>query len=316
MRISHMFREGQRLSVRDLASYFEVSERTIKRDLEALRDQVGMSIVYDPKSRWYRADRDTDTRPPLTSEEFAILSLASELLTQVSGTRGTRFEATLRQALEKIALTLPSAVSLDVEAERRAQSFGFSPLRGERELVARNLATLHEAIQSRTTVEMRYFTASRGVEGERRLDPFHLRYQGDSWYAIGFCHVREDVRTFAVQRMDDLRKTLRHFKWPKDFDLKRYLAYAWNLEPGEPEALVVRFGPHSATYIRERPWHSTQEVEDEPDGGLVLRAWVHCGGEVLRWVLQHGADAEVLGPAHLREAVAREARGMGERYGG
>ena len=70
--------------------------------------------------------------------------------------------------------------------------------------------------------------------------------------------------------------------------------------------VVIRFTPHQARWIRERKWHSTARVEGLLDGGCLLRLRVGGLGEVQRWVMQFGAEAEVLKPAGLRKRVRAE----------
>jgi predicted DNA-binding transcriptional regulator YafY len=81
--------------------------------------------------------------------------------------------------------------------------------------------------------------------------------------------------------------------------------------------VAIRFAPRQARWIRERRWHPSARVQDAIDGGCVLRMRVAGLGEVKRWVLQFGAEAEVLKPASLRREVVGElerARGVyGER---
>ena len=70
--------------------------------------------------------------------------------------------------------------------------------------------------------------------------------------------------------------------------------------------VVIRFTPRQARWMRERKWHSTARVQGLLDGGCVLRLCVTGVGEVQRWVMQFGADAEVLAPASLRKQVCAE----------
>ncbi len=83
---------------------------------------------------------------------------------------------------------------------------------------------------------------------------------------------------------------------------------------GEAVDVVIRFAPQSARYVREKHWHDTQKIEEQDDGGLVLTFQTGGLGEVKRWVLQYGGDAEVVAPEQLREECKKEIQAMILRY--
>ena len=86
------------------------------------------------------------------------------------------------------------------------------------------------------------------------------------------------------------------------------MAQAFQLELGEePVDVAIRFDAFHAHYIRERQWHPTQEIDEQPDGCLILRFRVGGMSEVKRWVMAYGSHAQVLAPQSLREDAADEA---------
>lgn len=311
MLLRERFISRRSLKLSDTAAHFECSRDTIKRDIEILRNDLRMMIEYDPATRCWVYTPAEET-PALTSEEFVALSLSAQLLRRIAG---TRFERSLRAALEKVGRSLPPALTVDAEQSAgRTHSFALDLLRGEQELVAKNLTLLSDAIDCKHRVRTEYFTFSSGELKERFLDPYHLLFHGDAWYCIAYCHLRNEVRTFAVQRMHRLIRTPAQWRPQPGFDLDEYMNSAFGLETGEPEDLAVTFGPAAARYVQERKWHHTQQIEELEDGSIVFRARVACGSEVRRWVLQYGAEAEVLSPARLRNEVAAEVAGMASRY--
>jgi predicted DNA-binding transcriptional regulator YafY len=78
--------------------------------------------------------------------------------------------------------------------------------------------------------------------------------------------------------------------------------------------VIIRFAPQAARYIREKRWHDTQEIQEKEDGGLVLKFQTSGLGEVKRWVLQYGGDAEVIAPENLRIACRNEISVLAEIY--
>jgi predicted DNA-binding transcriptional regulator YafY len=83
---------------------------------------------------------------------------------------------------------------------------------------------------------------------------------------------------------------------------------------GEVMQVALRFDAQQARYMRERRWHETQQVEELPEGGLILRFQTGGLDEVKRWVMQYGGHVEVLEPESLRKAVLREMVEMIKMY--
>ncbi|QGP92385.1 WYL domain protein [Neomoorella glycerini] len=109
--------------------------------------------------------------------------------------------------------------------------------------------------------------------------------------------------------------TEKRFNVQPDFSLENYLQDSLGIERGpRVYEVAIRFTAQQARWIRERQWHSSQEMENLSDGGLVLKMRLSGLQEVKRWVLGFGSQAEVLAPPELRREVAREAAALGELY--
>jgi predicted DNA-binding transcriptional regulator YafY len=148
------------------------------------------------------------------------------------------------------------------------------------------------------------------------VDPYGLTFKIGAWYLVGYCHLREGIRTFALDRIKWLRVDQNaRFRYPKDFDLSEWLSKGWQLQAGgEPTVVAVRFIKEVAPWISGGHWHPTQQIEKEPGGSLIFRVTVSGYEEILYWVLSFGAQAEVLEPAPLRAAVVEAAQKMVAQY--
>ena len=105
------------------------------------------------------------------------------------------------------------------------------------------------------------------------------------------------------------------FKRNPEFSVAKYMGAAFQAERGkETVDVVIQFAPHAARYVREKHWHDSQQVVEQDDGGLILKLNTSGLGEVKRWVLQYGGDAEVIAPAKLREEIIKETKSMTKRY--
>ena len=131
---------------------------------------------------------------------------------------------------------------------------------------------------------------------------------------LGFCHLRQDNRLFAVDRIREMILTDTTFETPQDFDMENLLRASFGAFFGEPVQVVIHFSPRVAGYIVEKCWHESQVVEMQKDGSLIFRVEISGIEEIKFWILGWGKDAVVLEPDDLREEIRLEAQGILEGY--
>lgn len=303
---------GSRPNCQSLADRFEVTRRTAERDIDRLRDLFGAPIEYDPRSRgYYYATSFSLPALKLQEGEAIAVFLGQRLLMQC---KGTPFERFVADAMAKMRVLLPADVEISLDDVLDSVSFHSEPLRGEELEVASRYQFIQEAIRRRATISIVYFTAGNGATTHRLIDPYHLLAAHGIWYCIGRCHTRGEVRTFALDRMIDLRDTGDSFEMPADFSVDEYLANSFDLERGEPRIVVIEFDPSESPYIKGRTWHKSQVIEERPDGSLRMTLTVGGMGEIKRWVMSLGSHAWVVEPEDLREQIRRELDEAKGRY--
>ena len=227
--------------------------------------------------------------------------------------RGTPFEADLAGALRKIQESMPEEVSVSPEALDACLSMDPGPTYAAEAPI---FAEVLSALQTRLTVQLRYRSLNSGRTTDRRVRPYHVFNHRGDWYVAAWDERRASVRDFALHRIQRVTPTTERYEIPGDFDSRTYLADAFAMEKGgRPVDVTVRFSPHQARWIRDRTWHSTARVQNTIDGGCVLKLSVTGLDEVKRWVMQFGAEAEVVKPVGLRRVVEAELRRALERYG-
>jgi len=307
-RILIEIRDGRTPNASTLARTLEVTPRTIQRDLDYLRDQLGAPIDYDPKRRGYFTTDPSYQLPVFTVTEGELLALflAERALQQY---QGTPFASELRRLFEKLTVLLPDKVSLHLDHLTAACDVRSSPADlGDADRFRRLL----RAVQRGRQLELLYWSASRDETLRRIVDPYHLASVEGDWYLVAHCHLREDVRMFAPARIRELRETGETFDRPADFRIADYLDVGFRRMrgAGPVQTVRLRFTPSAARYIRERTWHPSQKLHDDPDGSATLTLTVNCFAEVKRWVLSFGAECAVLEPAELREDITAESAMM------
>lgn len=144
----------------------------------------------------------------------------------------------------------------------------------------------------------------------RVVHPYVMAYGEGTWYAVGHCTVEEAIRIFRTDRIMAADLATGTFEVPDDFDAAAYVD-GGRIFGGPAEAEVrVRYSPRIARWIRERATWTSEAVEDEPDGSLVIRHRVADPHWAVSHTLQYGADAEILGPHEARSLALEIVRTM------
>lgn len=297
-----------------IAAQLEVSKRVIYNDKRFMLDRLGAPIAFDKERRgWYYLDA-TWVLPNMFATEGELLAffLSVDVAHRYLG---TAFEAPLRSAVGKLAASLGEHIQVSLDQLRETYTFAAPEAPSVNPEL---LADLQRAIQTQCAVRMHYYTASRDEWNERTVDPHHLYNMRGDWYLFAFDRLRQEMRNFHASRIDRWQVLPERFERVPGFSARDYMQSAFqNERGGDPQEVVIRFGPIQARYIRERRWHASQQpLEPLPDGGVILRMTVGGLGEVKRWVMQYGPHAEVLAPASLRRAVAQDLRAAAELYAG
>lgn len=313
VKIDRLIRAGRHPNVKRLAEELEVDRRTVERDIEALRDQFQAPLFYShEKGGYYYADNGFVLPTfKLTEGEVLSIILGQKLLSSYAG---TPFEHLVTAALEKLSASLPAEITVNLEQLEQSISFDVEPTRGEPERIRQYYQEFIRMIREKKTAVLDYHSLSSNADTRRQIDPYHLLLHGGAWYVIAYCHLRKEVRTFAVDRISSLSATDDSFTPARGFSVSEFLGDSFGIEVGsQVEQVSIRFDHDQGRYVRERNWHASQRIEDCDDGSLVLHINVSGLGEVKRWVLGYGRHAEVLAPEWLRREIDDEVAAMSVR---
>ncbi len=305
MTIDKALRSSAWPNTRTLAEQIGVTRRTIRRDIDYLRDQLNAPIEFDGVRNGYYYTEPTFQLPfpQLTQGEMLALYLSERMMRQF---RGTPFEPDLRQAIAKLSELLPAGVSVRLEAIADFLSV-LPAVRAEYD--PELFSAVMRAVIGRRRLKMVYWTASRNVTTSRLFDPYELSLVDDGWYAFGYCHRATEVRMFAVQRVRSVSETGETFDRPVGFRAEDHMKDGFGAMRGDGSYdVVLRFGSRAAGWIREKKWHPSQTREEQPDGSLIVRFHVNELLNVRRWAMYWGADCEVMAPPELRELIMHEVR--------
>jgi predicted DNA-binding transcriptional regulator YafY len=312
LRMDGIIRSGSYPSVEVFKERFEVSERTVLNDVRFLKDRFYAPLEYSRSCRGYFYTDKNWKLPslPVTEGQLLALFLSIEVTERYLG---TSFERPLREAIGQISELLPDDVL--VSMSELAHHYSIRPSASAK-TSPETLLGLQEAIQFRHPVDMVYFTASRGEENQRVVHPYHLLNIRGEWYLIAYDLLRRSIRQFALPRIRTWRLLAEeHFEIDEQFSPENYFRASFQAEHGEEIVEVVLFfDAYQARYIRERTLHASQEIEDNPDGSIIVRLRTGGLAEVQRQVLSYGKHVKVLAPMSLATAVANEAQAILQLY--
>jgi len=301
-------------SAAELAEEVECHPRTLYRDLEALQ-VAGFPLFTDRvegKSLWSVLDTVKHHIPvPFSLTELMALYFSRDMLKVF---RDTVFYDSLESLFRKIKTTIPPESLKYLEQVQQTLHVGIKPFKDYakfRGIIER----VSDAAVKKRSIEIVYYTMSRKKESRRRVDPYRVWFFNGTFYLIGHCHTRDEVRIFALDRIKMLRETKEIFEIPEDFNLEDFLRPSLGVYQGEPVNVKIWFSPDVAGYIREKIWHETQKITPHDDGSIIFEAEVAGTDEIRFWVMSWGSHAEVLEPESLRDEIRSEAEMMGKRYG-
>lgn len=311
MKIHELLAAGRFPNCSTLADEFEVSYKTVQRDIDFMRDQMMLPIDYDSVQHGFHYTKPVGSFPAvtITQGEIVALLVAQKALEQY---RGTAFERPLGEAFGKMCSSLREEVSFSLED--LAAAFSFRPLGvAVQELEVFRL--LAECVVSKRTVEFDYHALKKDKRERRRVEPYHLGCINNQWYLIGNDLLRGKLRTFALTRLSRPKPLKQTFRRPADFSLSKMMKDSFMaFEAGETRTLRLRLDDFAARLASERVWHKSQKLKPLPGGGAEMTLEVSPAPDLENWILGWGSHATVLEPRELREKIGATARAMALRY--
>ncbi len=313
-RIDRLLKERAPVSFAALLQALEVSRATLKRDLDYMRDRFNAPIEYDRAARGYRfGARRAGPRYELpglwfsADEAHALLTMRQLLVELEPGLLGPHIEP----MLARLRAILGTGEHSWTEIERRIRILqpGRRGGRGDQ------FGVVATALLRRRRLHIRHYHRARDRETEREVSPQRLVYYRDNWYLDAWCHLRKDLRSFAVDAIRAAVLLDARAKEVARAELDAYLSSGYGIFAGrQVEWAQLRFSAPAARWAAAQTWHPQQRAQADAEGRWVLELPYADDRELVMDILRYGADVEVLGPPDLRRRVAETLAQAAARY--
>lgn len=303
-------------SLTELADHFQVSPKTIQRDIATLRT-VGVDVIETKErfglKRW-RVQPDTTKVPNFQWDEAAAIYLGRRFLEPLAG---TVFWEASRRAFAKLKATFKPEALAYIESLRpliHQTSVGSSDYTSRAEVID----ALMTASEDRKVTIIEYHSLKSDAPRPISVQPLGMVYHEGSLFLVAIAAEHDQIRHYKIDRLSRVEISEVRFSPPAGFNLKQHLSGTLGIYGSDLEqplrSVCIRFATTAARYIQEHTWHETQTLDPQPDGTVLCTLQLKSLVEVQSWILSFGPRAEALEPPELRDAIKADLERLREMY--
>jgi predicted DNA-binding transcriptional regulator YafY len=314
----HQMLENRRFVTKEeLMDRLEISWATLKRDLTLMRDDFNAPIVYDRELGGYRFDTEEKRLGPqyelpglwFSAEEIHALLTMQHLLSKLDS--GGLLGPHIEPLLSKLSGLLGTASDSADEVRKRIRIETV----GARHFQLDHFQVLGSALLRRKRLIIRYHARGTDEITEREISPQRLVYYRDNWYLDAWCHLRNDLRNFAVDAIEGAELLDTPARDEDDGQLDQRLGAGYGIFSGsDVHWAVLRFSPERSRWVASEKWHPAQEGRFLEDGRYELKVPYADDREIIMDILKYGPDCKVLKPKALVERVQEQLRDVLRLY--
>ncbi len=300
--ITIMMLNRDRVTARDLATKFEVSVRTIYRDMDALL-LAGIPVMSYPGNEggYGLIDNYKINKQLLSLDE--MLSILSSLRSINISLEDKQYDS----AMEKIKSLVPKDKKEEISRHMEQIVIDFIPWGGNIRQ-KRNLSLIHKSITASKKIEFTY-TKNKGTRERRIVEPMTLFFRGYGWYLFAYCLLRNDYRIFRLVRIREIKQLSalynRRNKSYKEFSVPEF-------NKGKKIELVVKFSKEMQAWIEDAFEYS--DIKSETKTHFIVRTIINEDDWIYPWILSFGKHAEILEPSHIRKKMSEISKEIQTKY--
>lgn len=294
------------LNATDIATHWEISERTVYRDLAAL-SEAGVPIVFEPEIG-YRLMGGYEMRPIMLSETEALsLFMSAELAKKFAD---VSLRESLSTALLKIRSVLPETQQNQLESFKKSMGIWLNESHNAGH--TETLIPLHRAVIERRCLKLQYNKRSLGNISERIVEPLGVLYYTGHWHLIAFCRLRSDYRDFRMDRMKSWHVMDETYTGHHDFSVETFLENF-----GHDDSLFeirVEVSPVQLPRLKRDLMVPPLEEKELPSGHTELTLQGFSVDWTAYWLISYGTDVKVVSPQELAWKIREIAQEISKQY--
>ncbi len=297
------------VSLSYLCETLDCEARTVTRLIADMRLYLDAPILNKPNQGYFYAKGSTFELPGVwfSPEELHALLAIQQLTSNLSG---GLFDENISLIREKAASLLGEHMPASEEL-RRIRILGA----GTRSKILPMFSRVTSGVLNRQRLFLTYDGRQSGGMSEREVSPQRLVYYKGNWYLDAWCHKKEGLRSFAVERIEKVHLLDMACKHISDAELDKKLAKSFGIFSGEPTAMaVLHFTEQAARWVSDEEWFPEQESCWQDENTFELRIPYNNPTELIMEICRYGPDVEVIEPPELRQQLAQILQAAADQY--
>ena len=315
-KIQTMLMAKPSVTMKQMQEALEVSRATLNRDLAYMRDRLGVPFAWDASLRGYAltqqpANARTFELPGIWFSEQEIHSVLTMLEMISKLEPGGLLAPHVKPFKSRLEGLLEEGTGSAAEASSRIR---IVPM-GQRKVKNEYFQLLAQALINRKRIKIHHYARQHGTTTEREVSPQHLVYYRDNWYLDAYCHLRNDLRSFAVDAITSAQMSEQPAQDIEDKELKDMFETSYGIFNGKNRQVAkLKFTPFRAQWVAQEMWHPEQVSKMLSDGSYELEVPYGEDWELIQDILKQGSDVEVIAPEQLRVKVKETLKKMTALY--
>ncbi len=295
------------IRAKDIAEHFEISLRTVYRDMNALCE-AGVPISAAAGEGYGLVEGYQLPPVMFTREEASALFLGGKFVEKLTDASLIKHA---ESALLKIQSVLPEDTQDYLQKLQASTALFFRGTPNNPGFLNDTLATIQDAIVHRKILSLEYYSKHRESFTERLVEPLGLVYYSNHWHLIAYCRMRQDYRDFRTDRIKTIQLKETPFPRKENFILKKYLQDFFTVE--HPFEIQIKFDNRIVDSVREKYAFGLVE-EKAVEDGTIMTFLIPDTQWVLSWLLSFGTMVTVISPDSLREKLLAQAQNLVLHY--
>lgn len=251
---------------------FEISTRTVRRNIEQIKYEFGIEINYSKERKGYHINKENSIEFN-SFLRFLEIANTAELITE---------------SIKDSKKTL-EYISFDNDGNLKGIN---------------NIKKLLQAIKEQKAITFTHYNFDQESYKERKLYPYLLKEYLNRWYIIGLQNKNDtNFRTFGIDRISNLKLTTEVFKRNQELHPQSlFSSIIGVIYPEENiQEVILKFTPFQGKYIKTLPLHHSQEILTDNEKEFTIRLWIKVNYELKQRLLMLNHQVEVLKPESLRD---------------